>query len=113
MQEYQQLSLILTELLNHLRSLLGDHIKEAILFGSYARNEAEKGSDIDVLILVDLSREELPKYTWRLGEVASNLMLEHGVMVSPILENNDYFMRHADILPLFRNVRDEGVKISA
>ena len=37
-----------------------DPIVEAILFGSYARGDAEPGSDIDVLILVAFS--ELNSY---------------------------------------------------
>lgn len=31
-------------------------VKKAYLFGSYARNEAEKGSDIDILVELDYSQ---------------------------------------------------------
>jgi uncharacterized protein len=31
-------------------------IKKAFLFGSYARNEAQKGSDIDILIELDTTK---------------------------------------------------------
>jgi uncharacterized protein len=31
-------------------------VKKAYLFGSYARNEAEKGSDIDLLVELDYSK---------------------------------------------------------
>lgn len=113
MRTLQQLQPILADLMDRLHGMLGDHIRETILFGSYARNDAGEGSDIDVLVLTDLPRNTIGQYTWKLGELASELMLEHGVVVSPIIENQEYFMRCIDILPLYRNVRDEGVKIGA
>lgn len=39
--------------------LFPDQNMETILFGSYARNQAEEDSDIDVMILVDAPREEI------------------------------------------------------
>ena len=113
MQRIHQLQPILADLSSGLLAMFGDHMIEAILFGSYARGEAEEGSDMDVLVLVDIPRETTLQYTWQLGELASELLLEHGIMVSPIVENRDYFLRTAHIFPLFRNVRDEGVRISA
>lgn len=113
MRTLDQLQPILADLMDRLHLLLGAHMKETILFGSYARNDADEGSDIDVLVLTDLPRDVIAQYTWKLGELASELLLEHGIIVSPIIENQDYFMRCIDILPLYRNVRDEGVKISA
>ena len=113
MRTQEQLQPILTDLLSRLRSMLGDHIKQTILFGSYARNDADDGSDIDVLVLTDLPREVIRQYTWELGALASELLLDHGVVVSPLLENWDYYRSLSDVLPLYRNVRNEGVVISA
>ena len=113
MQAIQQLQPILTDLLDRLHIMISGHIKEIVLFGSYARNDADEGSDIDVLVLTDLPRDVIAQYTWQLGEISATLLFEHGIVVSPIIENQEYFQRHVDILPLYRNVRNEGVKISA
>ena len=113
MRTQEQLQPVLQDLTDRLRSVLGDHIQQMILFGSYARNDADDGSDIDVLVLTDLPREVIRQYTWELGALASELLLNHGIVVSPIIENWDYFRSHRDVLPLFRNVSDEGVVISA
>lgn len=104
---------ILSALLEKLYALFGNHIKETILFGSYARGEADVGSDIDVFVLVDIPHEIIPQYTWQLGELASDLLLDYGIMVSPIVENEEHFLRYVDIFPLYRNIHNEGVRISA
>ena len=47
----------ITQLINQIKSYLieryGDKIREIILYGSYARGEATKDSDIDLLVLID------------------------------------------------------------
>ena len=116
--QHHQLQPVLEDLTNRLRALFPGHIKEIILFGSFARNEfarneAEAGSDIDVLVLVDLSREVIAQYIWKLGDLASELLLKYDIMVSPLIENQNYYERFVDIIPLFRNVRKEGIAIGA
>ncbi|MBR1561294.1 MAG: nucleotidyltransferase domain-containing protein [Clostridia bacterium] len=104
---------IVAELCDRLRALFPRECFDVTLFGSYARREAEDGSDIDVLVLVDAPRQEIAQKHWQIGDAAADLLLEHGVVVSPIVENRDYFLRHADILPFYRNIRREGVRIVA
>ena len=86
---------------------------DAVLFGSCARGDAEFGSDIDVLLLVDSSREAISERSWRIGDLAGELLMEHGLLVSPIVENREYFHSNAESLPLFRNIQTEGVKLGA
>ena len=86
---------------------------EAILFGSYARGDADLDSDIDVLLLIDASRQEIASRNWQVGDLAADLLLDYGVVVSPIVENREYFSRNLDLLPFYRNIDHEGVRISA
>ena len=104
---------ILRVLQVRLVALLGASMREIILFGSYARNEADDGSDIDVMILCDLSRTDIATLHWQLGEIASDILLAYGVLLSPIIENHRFFNENAQILPFYRNIRDEGVRIGA
>lgn len=104
---------IIAELCSSMASLFPQNQIEAILFGSYARGDAEPGSDIDVLILVDASRQDISAQNWQVGDMAAELLLNYGVVVSPIVENRDYFNRNIGILPFYRNVAREGVRISA
>ena len=89
-----------------------DHI-EAILFGSYARGDADSDSDIDVLFLVDASRQKISSCNWQIGDLAADFLLEHGIMESPIVENRDYFSANSDVLPFYRNIVREGVRMGA
>ena len=38
-----------------LRKIYGSHLKTVILYGSYARGDYKADSDIDIMILLDLS----------------------------------------------------------
>lgn len=104
---------IVARLRDNLTVLFPNDDLELILYGSDARNEAQEGSDIDVMVLVDASRQEIAERNWQVGEVASDLLMDCGVVVSPIVENRDYFHANAQMLPFFRNVQREGVAISA
>lgn len=86
---------------------------DAVLFGSYARGDAEEGSDIDLLLLVDSSREMISEKSWQVGGAAAELLLQYGVLLSPIVENRQYFQSNSQMLPLFRNICAEGVRLSA
>ena len=70
-------------------------------------------SDIDVLLLIDASRQEIASRNWQVGELAADLLLDYGIVVSPIVENREYFSRNLDLLPFYRNIDHEGVRISA
>lgn len=86
---------------------------EAILFGSYARGDAEPGSDIDVLLLVNAPRQDISEKSWQVGDLAAELLMAYGIVVSPIVENRDYFNSNAELFPLYRSIRAEGVRLVA
>lgn len=74
---------LLTELKDGLRSLYGEQLQGVFLYGSHARREAESGSDVDVLVVLD----HLPHYcaeTERTSELVSTLSLRHDVSISQV-----------------------------
>ena len=113
MHSQQDISLVIRELCAGLQPLFPQSSMDAILFGSYARGDADAESDIDVMILVDSSRQEISEKTWQIGTVAAELLLKNGVFVSPIVENRRYFQKNAAFLPLYRNIAQEGVSVRA
>ncbi len=113
MRTMQEVNKIIEELCVSMASLFPQNQIEAILFGSYARGDAEPGSDIDVLILVDAPRQDISARNWQIGDLAAELLLDYGIVVSPIVENRDYFNKNVNVLPFYRNVDREGVRISA
>ena len=109
----QEINAIITELCAGLRPLFPQGSMEAILFGSYARGEADADSDIDVMVLVDSSRQDISKKTWEISSVAAALLLDRGVMVSPIVENRRYFQDNMGLFPFYQNIVREGVRYRA
>ena len=57
-------------------------LKSVILYGSYARGDYTPDSDIDIMILVDLSVEEMDAYSDALSELGfySNVQKEGVVL---------------------------------
>ena len=113
MRSRQEVNAIIRELCSGLRPLFPQGSMEAILFGSYAREEADAESDIDVMVLVDSPRQDISEKTWEISGVAANLLLDRGVMVSPIVENRRYFQDNMGLLPFYQNIAREGVRYNA
>ena len=105
--------MIVAELCSRIALLFPQDKIEAILFGSYARGDADSGSDIDVLLLVDASRQVISDRNWQVGDLAAELLLDHGIVVSPFVENREYFNRNLQLFPFYRSIEREGVRISA
>lgn len=84
---------------------------EIIVYGSYARGEAAPGSDLDIMVLVDASREEIAARGWDVSGVSSELSISCGVTVSPLVENRTFFQSLLPILPFFQNVMREGIRL--
>lgn len=113
MRTQQEVTTIIAELCGRMTRLFPQDKIETILFGSYARGDADWGSDIDVLLLVDASRQDISDRNWQIGNLAAELLLNYGVVVSPIVENREYFRKNLELLPFYRRVEREGVRISA
>ena len=96
-----------------LKKLLGNTLDSVIVYGSYARGNYSELSDIDVMILVTLTEEKIKKISDEISDMAFEYLMKFGVDISPVITNIDHFNYWADNLPYYRNVRDEGVKLSA
>ncbi len=92
----------------HLNELYGEHIKKVILYGSHARGQATRNSDVDVLVLVD---ESLAPYTVdkSLSDLLYDILLDEGELISAIVIPEVFFDTHN--LPFMLNVREEGVTV--
>lgn len=79
-----------------------------ILYGSYARGQQNKHSDIDILILVDHDKMNYSDEQ-RIKNPLYDLEFETGKIISPLMfSRTDWETRHA-ITPFYRNVKKDGV----
>ncbi len=100
------LAAVLRRLDADLGALYGGRYAGLILYGSYARGEADEGSDVDLLLLlrgeVDQAREVL-----RAEEVKWPLSLESGYALSLLPVGVEVYRSSED--PFFWNARREGI----
>ena len=104
---------IMQEFAKSVRKMLGNSLDSVIVYGSYARGDYSELSDIDVMLLVSLGEEEIKKISDQISDLAFDFMMKYGVDISPVITNIDHFNYWVDNLPFYRNVRDEGVRLSA
>lgn len=95
------------------KCLLGSSLSKVIVYGSYARGDYRSNSDIDVMILVTISDEEIKKTASAIYDLAYDIELEKGLHISVVIKNEEHFEYWKDTLPFYRNVRTEGVEINA
>jgi uncharacterized protein len=95
------------------KGLFADKLDSVILYGSYARGDYDAESDIDVMLLVNIDKDELPKFHWDTSKFASKISLEYEVLVSLSVQDSDTFNKYRDALPYYKNINLEGIKIYA
>ncbi len=100
---------ILTEFNNQVREILGNRLKKIILYGSYARGDYNEKSDVDLMLLTDLTFEEIEKYRDDISDIAFDIELKTGIIISPVIKNIDTYNSRINIIPFYKNVQMEGV----
>jgi predicted nucleotidyltransferase len=99
---------MLRELRSRLEVLYGPRLVCLVLFGSHARGDAEPGSDIDVLVVLE-GRVRPEEEIARTGEITAGMSLQNNVVISSTFISADRFEREES--PLMINVRREGVPV--
>ncbi|MCL2433312.1 MAG: nucleotidyltransferase domain-containing protein [Clostridia bacterium] len=99
----------------HMKKIFGSKLKNVILYGSYARGDFDKYSDIDVMVLVDMDKYELAKYREQVVEHRHALDLEHNFdfLMTIMLQDEATFKKFSDASGFFKNILREGVYINA
>lgn len=106
--EIKDVQKILSELKENLSRLYGERFIKLILYGSYARDEAWEGSDIDVVVL--LAGEVSPmREIDRMLDVITDSNLKYNTLISvyPVSENSLKTVKS----PLLLNIQKEGVSV--
>ena len=91
------------------QQLLGTRLKKIILYGSYARGDYTKYSDVDIMILTNLSFKEIENYRDKISDIAYDIELDTGIILSPIIKNMEKYNSKVNIIPFYKNVQKEGV----
>ena len=79
-----------------------------ILFGSYARGDFKKDSDIDILILLDkekITHSDAKRIAYPLYDIE----FETGKIISPLILSKRKWETKHKITPFYKNIQKEGV----
>lgn len=99
--------IITNELIEGLKKIFNDNLVSVILYGSVAKGTATNESDIDIAVIVKDSKEQ--PILDSLVDFALELDLKYDKIFSVINIDYDDFLKWEDILPFYRNVKEEGV----
>ncbi len=102
----QEVKNALRDLRISLRHLYGKQAPSVLLYGSFARGEAEETSDVDVLLIYPAEVPTGPEI-YRLGAILSDLNLRYQVLVSVLPVSEQAYQNSTDIF--WKNIRQEGV----
>ena len=102
---------ITKEVVDAVLELLKDKVYKIVLYGSYARGDFTIGSDIDIMILVKSSKEEVSSYNTMISKIASRLSLKNDIDISLIIRDRETYEHRLRILPFYQNVEGEGIAL--
>ena len=98
---------VVTKFKREIRKITGDNLKKIILFGSHARNEEVKYSDIDIILLFqDEPSEEIKS---KIKEISNSLSLQYDVVIAEIFLTQSEFQTYQT--PFLLNIKKEGIAI--
>ena len=92
-----------------LRQIVGESIERILLIGSYARGDQTAESDIDIVVLLKTTSEELRD---KIYDYLVDFMLEHDVDISlKLIDQTTYQDWKEQSEPFIRSVETEGIEV--
>lgn len=104
---------MLAELAESLRHVYGDKLKSVVLYGSVARGTQTEESDIDIMILIDGSNDELRQYDDKLNDISTDFSLKYFKVLSVVDVSYQEYLDWKNLSPFYKNVSEEGVVLYA
>ena len=92
-----------------IKKIYGSHVRQIILYGSYARGDFRADSDIDIMILLDMSDLELKAYGNQLSYMTYDFNMDYDLDIKPIAKSESHFNKWVMNYPFYANIHKEGV----
>lgn len=86
------------------------NLDKIILYGSYARGDNTPDSDIDIMIVIDDSEENVKKYRREFSVVSASLGMKYDVLLSVLFRDKENFEKKIEYIPFYKNIVNEGVE---
>ena len=106
--EQEKLDIILKDFIFECKTTFKDLLYDVRLFGSYARGDYNKDSDIDVMVILDMDEINVKKSRHEVSRIAAMLELKYNVYLSPVIYGKDEYNTRKSF-GFCKNVDKEGV----
>lgn len=100
---------IIEQYITEIKKIYGAHLRKVILYGSYARGDYKADSDVDIMILLDMSDLDLKAYSQQLSYMTYDFNLDNDLDIKPIAKSEEHFRKWVDNYPFYANIHKEGV----
>ena len=108
-----QLNVIMGTLVAECNALFGDKLSDVRLYWSYARGDHNDESDIDIMVILDMSDDELRTSLDGVCRITSELDLKYNITTSPVLMSRREYDMRKQSYGFCGNVEKEGVSLNA
>ena len=94
-----------------IKRILGADYIRASVYGSFARGDNDRDSDIDIVIFTSRPEEDFYDLISAISESTFEYNVRYNVMLSPVFENVECFNRRMTYVPFYQNIEREGIRI--
>ena len=105
----QRMKSLIEMYIEEIQKIFGGHLSKVILYGSYARGDFRPDSDVDIMILLDITDLEIKAYSRQLSYMTYDFNMDHDLDIKPIAKSEDHFRKWVVNYPFYANVQKEGV----
>lgn len=105
----QTIQSLIEQYVMEIKKIYGTHLRKIILYGSYARGDFRPDSDIDIMILLDMSDMDIKAYSQKLSYMTYDFNLDNDLDIKPIAKSEDHFRKWLVNYPFYANISKEGV----
>lgn len=100
---------LMDQYIMEIKKIYGAHLRKIILYGSYARGDFKADSDVDIMILLDMSDLELKAYSQKLSYMTYDFNLDNDLDIKPIAKSEAHFRKWIVNYPFYANIHREGI----
>ena len=105
----QAMQNLMDQYIAEVRNIYGLCLQKIILFGSYARGDYHAESDVDLMILLDISDLELKAYSQKLTYMTYDFNMDNDLDIRPIAKSREHFEKWLVNYLFYANINREGV----
>lgn len=105
----QAMQNLIEQYITEIKKIYGLHLRKVILYGSYARGDFGTNSDVDIMILLDMTEVELKAYSQKLSYMTYDFNLDNDLDIKPITKSEAHFKKWMENYPFYANIHKEGV----